>query len=64
MRPQTLYELRRAALNGECGALAAELPTEDPWGIVARALSELQAHGDSGDLTGEILDPTYEPPRP
>jgi hypothetical protein len=64
MRPQTLYQLRQAALNGQCGALAKELPTEDPWGIVARALIELQSHADAGELSGELPDPTYEPRRP
>jgi hypothetical protein len=63
MRPQTLYQLRQAALDGQCGALAAELPTEDPWGIVARALIELQKHADAGELTGELPDPTFEPRR-
>ena len=64
MRPQTLYQLRQAALAGQCGVLAAELPTEDPWGIVARALIELQQHADAGDLTGDLPDPTSEPRRP
>jgi hypothetical protein len=58
MRPETLFQLRAAALRGECGELAAELPTEDPWGIVARALIELQRHADAGELTGDLPDPS------
>jgi hypothetical protein len=58
MRPQTLFQLRSAALRGECGELAAELPTEDPWGLVSRALIELQRHADAGDLTDDLPDPS------
>lgn len=64
MRPQALYELHRAALEGECGALAADLPSEDPWGIVARALTELQGHADAGELTDSLPNPTEESRRP
>src|SRR5580658_1972258 len=53
MRPQALYQLCVAALRGDCGKLAADLPTEDPWGIVARALVELQKHADAGELTDD-----------
>jgi hypothetical protein len=60
MRPQALYQLHRAALAGECGVLAAALPSEDPWGIVARALIELQQHADAGELTDDLPDPNQE----
>jgi hypothetical protein len=63
MRPQTPYQLHRAALEGQCGVLAAELPSEDPWGIVARALAELQSHADAGELTDDLPDPDKEPRR-
>jgi hypothetical protein len=63
MRPEALYQLQRAALEGRCGALAAELPSEDPWGIVGRALAELQSHADAGELTGDLPDPDKEPRR-
>ena len=58
MRPQALYQLCVAALRGDCGKLAADLPTEDPWGIVARALVELQKHADAGELTDDLPDPS------
>ena len=57
MKPQAIYQLHRAALEGQCRVLAAELPSEDPWGVVARALTELQAHADAGELTDDLPNP-------
>jgi hypothetical protein len=57
MKPQAIYQLHRAALEGQCGVLAGALPSEDPWGIVARALFELQAHADAGELTDKLPNP-------